>query len=151
MRDKEEANDYRYFPDPDLPPLVLEDGFLEALRRALPELPAARRERFEADYGLSAEDARRLCENRATADYFEATGQACGDMMLAARWVTGDLAAALNRDALDISASRVGAGELGVLLVRLREGVLSGSSARKCSRPCGPAKAGPTISSPPAA
>ncbi|MCY4166177.1 MAG: Asp-tRNA(Asn)/Glu-tRNA(Gln) amidotransferase subunit GatB [Gammaproteobacteria bacterium] len=131
MRDKEEANDYRYFPDPDLPPLVLEDSFLEALRRALPELPAARRERFEADYGLSAEDARRLCENRATADYFEAAGQACGDMMLAARWVTGDLAAALNRDALDISASRVGAGELGVLLARLREGVLSGKLGKE--------------------
>ncbi len=131
MRDKEEANDYRYFPDPDLPPLVLEYGFLEALRRALPELPTARRERFEADYGLSAEDARRLCENRATADYFEAAGQACGDMMLAARWVTGDLAAALNRDALDISASRVGAGELGVLLARLREGVLSGKLGKE--------------------
>ena len=126
MRDKEEAKDYRYFPDPDLPPLVLEDNFLEALRRTLPELPRARRARFETEYGLSAEDARRLCESRAMADYFEATGRACGDMALAARWVTGDLAAALNRDALDINASRVGPGALGTLLARLREGVLSG-------------------------
>jgi len=131
MRDKEEANDYRYFPDPDLPPLVLESGFVEELRRTLPELPGARQDRFEADYGLSAEDARRLCESRATADYFEAAGRACGDMVLAARWVTGDLAAALNRDALDISASRVGAGELGALLARLREGVLSGKLGKE--------------------
>ena len=131
MRDKEEANDYRYFPDPDLPPLVLESAFLDELRRTLPELPGARRQRFEADYGLSAEDARRVCENRATADYFEAAGRACGDWLLAARWVTGSLAAALNRDALDISASRVSADELGVLLTRLREGVLSGKLGKE--------------------
>ena len=131
MRDKEEANDYRYFPDPDLPPLVLAAGFVEELGRTLPELPTARRKRFEADYRLSAEDARRLCESVATADYFEEAGRACGDMVLAARWVTGELAAALNRDALDISASRVGAGELGVLLVRLREGVLSGKLGKE--------------------
>jgi len=131
MRDKEEANDYRYFPDPDLPPLTLDSGFLDELRRTLPELPQARRKRFERDYGLSAEDARRLCESRATADYFEAAGRACGDMALAARWVTGDLAAALNRDALDIDASRVGAGELGVLLARLREGALSGKLGKE--------------------
>ena len=131
MRDKEEANDYRYFPDPDLPPLVLEAGFVEELRRSLPELPQARRERFRADYGLSAEDARRLCESRATADYFEDAGRACGDMVLAARWVTGDLAAALNRDGLDIADSRVGADALGVLLARLREGVLSGKLGKE--------------------
>ena len=131
MRDKEEANDYRYFPDPDLPPLVLEAGFVEELRRSLPELPQARRERFRADYGLSAGDARRLCESRATADYFENAGRACGDMVLAARWVTGDLAAALNRDGLDIAASRVDADALGVLLARLREGVLSGKLGKE--------------------
>ncbi len=131
MRDKEEANDYRYFPDPDLPPLVLETGFLEALRHSLPELPQARCERFMADYGLSAGEARRLCESRAMADYFEEAGRACGDMALAARWVTGDLAAALNRDAMDMSASRVSAAELGVLLARLREGVLSGKLGKE--------------------
>ena len=131
MRDKEEANDYRYFPDPDLPPLVLEAGFVEELRRSLPELPHARRERFRADYGLSGEDARRLCESRAMADYFEDAGRACGDMVLAARWVTGDLAAALNRDGLDIAGSRVSAAALGELLARLREGALSGKLGKE--------------------
>ena len=131
MRDKEQANDYRYFPDPDLPPLALETGFLEALRGTLPELPQERRERFQSDYGLSADDALRLCESRATADYFEAAGKACGDMLLAARWTSGELAAALNRDGLDIADSRVSAGDLGVLLSRLRDGSLSGKLGKE--------------------
>ena len=131
MRDKEQANDYRYFPDPDLPPLDLETGFLEDLRGTLPELPHERRERFEADYGLAAEDARRLCESRATAEYFEAAGKACGDMLLAARWTSGELAAALNRDGLDIDESRVSASDLGVLLSRLRDGSLSGKLGKE--------------------
>ena len=131
MRDKEQANDYRYFPDPDLPPLALEPGFLEELRRTLPELPDERRARFESDYGLNAEDARRLCEGRATADYFEAAGKACGDMRLAARWTSGELAAALNRDGLDIADSRVSAGDLGLLLSRLRDGSLSGKLGKE--------------------
>ena len=131
MRDKEQANDYRYFPDPDLPPLALENGFLEELRGTLPELPQERRARFEAGYGLPAEDARRLCESRATADYFEAAGKACGDMLLAARWTSGELAAALNRDGLDIADSRVSAGELAVLLSRLRDGSLSGKLGKE--------------------
>ena len=131
MRDKEETNDYRYFPDPDLPPLTLEDDFLEEMRQSLPELPDERRRRFEADYGLTADDAGRLCESRAAADYFEAAGKACGDMRLAARWITGDLAAALNRDGLDIAGSRVGPGELGALLTRLGEGSLSGKLGKE--------------------
>ena len=131
MRDKEETNDYRYFPDPDLPPLTLEEGFLEELRQSLPELPGERRRRFESEHGLSAEDAGRLCESRAAADYFEAAGKACGDMRLAARWITGDLAAALNRDGLEIGESRVGPGELGVLLARLRDGSLSGKLGKE--------------------
>ena len=131
MRDKEEANDYRYFPDPDLPPLALEPGFVEELRRILPELPKDRRARFEADYGLAADDARRLCESRETADYFEAAGRACGDMPLAARWITGELAGALNRDGLGIADSRVGAAELGELLSRLRDGSLSGKLGKE--------------------
>ena len=131
MRDKEQANDYRYFPDPDLPPLALESGFLEALRGTLPELPDKRRGRFESDYGLDAGDARRLCESRAMADYFEAAGKACGDMLLAARWTSGELAAALNRDGLDIAGSRVSAGDLGLLLARLRDGSLSGKLGKE--------------------
>ena len=131
MRDKEETNDYRYFPDPDLPPLMLEDGFLEELSRSLPELPGERRQRFEGEYGLSAEDAARLCESRAAADYFESAGEGGGDMRLAARWITGELAAALNRDGLEIGQSRVGPGELGVLLARLRDGSLSGKLGKE--------------------
>ena len=131
MRSKEEANDYRYFPDPDLPPLILEPEFIEELRRTLPELPAERRARFESDYGLDAGDARRLCESRAGADYFEAAGKACGDMLLAARWISGELAAALNRDGLDIANSRVSAGELGGLLSRLANGSLSGKLGKE--------------------
>ena len=131
MRDKEQANDYRYFPDPDLPPLDLETGFLEDLRGTLPELPHERRARFRSDYGLPAEDARRLCESRATAEYFEAAGKACGDMLLAARWTSGELAAALNRDGLDIDESRVSASDLGVLLSRLRDGSLSGKLGKE--------------------
>ena len=131
MRDKEQANDYRYFPDPDLPPLALEPGFLEELRGTLPELPHERRARFRSDYGLSAEDARRLCESRATADYFESAGEACGDMQLAARWTSGELAAALNRDGLDIANSRVSAGDLGALLSRLCDGSLSGKLGKE--------------------
>ena len=131
MRDKEETNDYRYFPDPDLPPLALEPDFLAELRRSLPELPGDRRARFEADYGLDAEDARRVCESRAAADYFETAGRACGDMLLAARWVAGELAAALNRDGLDIADSRVSPQALGVLLTRLREGALSGKLGKE--------------------
>ena len=131
MRDKEQTNDYRYFPDPDLPPLELEPGFLADLQSTLPELPGERRARFEADYGLAAEDAHRLCESRAAADYFEAAGNACGDMLLAARWVTGDLAAALNREGRDIASSRVGAEQLGVLLARVQEGELSGKQGKE--------------------
>ena len=131
MRDKEQANDYRYFPDPDLPPLALEPGFLEDLRGTLPELPHERRARFRSDYGLPAEDARRLCESRATAEYFEAAGKACGDMLLAARWTSGELAGALNRDGLDIADSRVSADDLGLLLSRLRDGSLSGKLGKE--------------------
>ena len=131
MRDKEQANDYRYFPDPDLPPLALEPGFLEDLRGTLPELPRERRSRFRSDYGLPDEDARRLCESRATADYFESAGEACGNMQLAARWISGELAAALNRDGLDIADSRVSAGDLGALLSRLRDGSLSGKLGKE--------------------
>ena len=131
MRDKEETNDYRYFPDPDLPPLTLREDLLDELRRSLPELPGERSRRFQQDYGLAAEDAGRLCENRTGADYFEAAGKACGDMGLAARWITGDLAAALNREGLEIADSRVGPGELGVLLTRLRDGSLSGKLGKE--------------------
>ncbi|RUQ36115.1 MAG: Asp-tRNA(Asn)/Glu-tRNA(Gln) amidotransferase subunit GatB, partial [Candidatus Competibacteraceae bacterium] len=103
MRGKEEANDYRYFPDPDLLPLLLDDSFLDAVRAELPELPDAKRQRFIDQYGLSAYDAGVLTASRALADYYEATVAALGaEPKLCANWVMGDLSAFLNRDNRDI-------------------------------------------------
>src|SRR5690625_2264234 len=100
MRTKEDAHDYRYFPDPDLPPLVVSDDWIQQIRTDMPELPAARRSRFMSELGLSAYDAAQLTMQRATADYFEAIVKHLpdGQAKLGANWVLGELAAALNRD-----------------------------------------------------
>ncbi len=103
MRSKEEANDYRYFPDPDLLPVVLDDAFIEAARLQLPELPDARRKRFVEQFGLSDYDAEVLTASREMADYFEQVNETLGDAKLAANWVMGELSGALNRDALDVT------------------------------------------------
>ncbi|GAB4346704.1 MAG: Asp-tRNA(Asn)/Glu-tRNA(Gln) amidotransferase subunit GatB [Gammaproteobacteria bacterium] len=131
MRTKEEANDYRYFPDPDLLPVVLEPDFIEEVRRSLPELPEAKRERFRSDYGLSAYDADVLTASRALADYFEEVARSAGDAKLAANWVMGDLSGALNKASLDITESPVSAGQLGGLLVRIKDGTISGKIAKE--------------------
>lgn len=133
MRSKEEANDYRYFPDPDLLPVVLDEAFIDALRATLPELPDARRERFIAEHGLPPADATQLTVQRAWADYYEAVVDALGvdTARLAANWVLGELAAALNRHAVDIDASPVQAQRLAGLLHRLRDGTLSGKLAKE--------------------
>ena len=131
MRGKEEANDYRYFPDPDLLPLLLDDSFLDAVRAALPELPDAKRQRFIDQYGLSAYDAGVLTASRALADYYEATVAALGaEPKLCANWVMGDLSAFLNRDNRDISASPVSATQLAGLLRRIQDQTLSGKLAK---------------------
>jgi aspartyl-tRNA(Asn)/glutamyl-tRNA(Gln) amidotransferase subunit B len=130
MRSKEEANDYRYFPDPDLLPVVLDEDDIAAIVATMPELPDAKRERFERAYQLSAYDAGLLTATRETADYFEAVAQGCGDAKLAANWVMGDLAAALNRDGREIADSPVDAMGLTGLLQRLRDGTLSGKLAK---------------------
>ena len=110
MRSKEEANDYRYFPDPDLLPVVLDEAFIAEVREELPELPEAKRVRFIADYGLRDDDVDILVASRALADYFEAVaGTLKDDAKLAANWVVGELSGALNRDGIDIEASRVSA------------------------------------------
>ena len=128
MRSKEEANDYRYFPDPDLLPVVVHDDLIAELRAGLPELPAARRARFVDEFGLSDYDAGLLTAERSQADYFEAVLAAGGglDPKLAANWVNGELAAALNRDALAIEHSPVSAAPLATLLQRIADGTLSG-------------------------
>jgi aspartyl-tRNA(Asn)/glutamyl-tRNA(Gln) amidotransferase subunit B len=132
MRSKEEANDYRYFPDPDLLPLTIDAAFIEAVRRTLPELPDARRVRFEREFGLSTYDAGILTASRELADYYEAVVRELGgEAKTAANWVMGDLAGALNRDNVDIKASRVSAAQLARLLKRVGDQTISGKIAKE--------------------
>ncbi|MEX0706840.1 MAG: Asp-tRNA(Asn)/Glu-tRNA(Gln) amidotransferase subunit GatB [Woeseia sp.] len=131
MRTKEEANDYRYFPDPDLLPVEIDDAFISSVRETLPELPDAKQARFIKEYGLRAADAEVLTGSRALADYFEAVASAAaGDPKQAANWVIGELLAALNRDGLDINESRVTANALAGLLARIDDGTISGKIAK---------------------
>jgi len=131
MRSKEEANDYRYFPDPDLLPLQLEAAWIESVRAELPELPDAKAQRFQAHYGLSAYDAGVLTASAELADYYEAVVRALpGEPKLAANMVMGDLAGLLNRDGLEIGASRVGAPSLAALLARIVDQTISGKIAK---------------------
>ena len=125
MRTKEDAMDYRYFPDPDLPPLVITDAELERIRAALPELPAAKCARFASQYGLPAYDATLLSQDGATAAFYEATVAAGADPKLAANWMLGDLAAALNREELSIEQSPVGAAQLAGVIQRISDGTIS--------------------------
>ena len=131
MRSKEEANDYRYFPDPDLLPLEIDAAFLASVRAALPELPDAKAARFVASYGLSEYDAGVLTASRELAAYYEEVVQRLGgEPKFAANWVTGDLAAFLNRDNLAIGASRVGAAQLAGLVGRIADQTISGKIAK---------------------
>ncbi len=131
MRSKEEAHDYRYFPDPDLLPIRLDEGWIETVRANLPELPAAMQARFQNDYGVSAYDASVLTGTRALAEYFEAAARACGQGKLAANWVMGEFSAALNKAELDIAQSPVSAAQLGALIARIQDGTLSGKLAKQ--------------------
>ena len=132
MRTKEDAQDYRYFPDPDLLPVVISEQMIDRIRDELPELPEARRERFVRDYGLPAYDAGLLTATRAAADYFEAVVKASAvEPKLCANWQTGALNASLNEAALDIGSSRVGAEALGQLLRRVADGTISGKMAKE--------------------
>jgi aspartyl-tRNA(Asn)/glutamyl-tRNA(Gln) amidotransferase subunit B len=131
MRSKEEANDYRYFPDPDLLPLEIAPELVEEVRDALPELPWRKRERFMKEYGLSEYDAGVLSTSRAVADYFETVAAGVTDKKLAANWVMGDLAGALNKAGLDISASHLSAEALLGLLRRIEDETISGKIAKE--------------------
>jgi aspartyl-tRNA(Asn)/glutamyl-tRNA(Gln) amidotransferase subunit B len=132
MRSKEEANDYRYFPDPDLLPVVLDAAFIEAVRATLPELPDQKAARFARHYGLSAYDAGVLSASRELADYYEAVVRAApADAKLAANWVMGDLAAALNKESLEIGASRMTSARLAGLLQRISDQTISGKLAKE--------------------
>ncbi len=132
MRSKEEANDYRYFPDPDLLPVEIDEAFKAQVKAALPELPEAKKQRFKTYYQLDNESASMLTSSRALADYFEAVVKtsAC-EAKLCANWITGDLSAALNKADLDISESPVKATQLADLLVRISDNTISGKIAKK--------------------
>lgn len=132
MRSKEEANDYRYFPDPDLLPLVISPQFLTQLIPTLPELPDAKRDRFMRDYELSSYDANVLTQSRELADYFEeVVSTVPGEPKLCANWVMGDLSALLNKHHLDITQSKVTAQQLAKLLKRILDNTISGKIAKQ--------------------
>jgi aspartyl-tRNA(Asn)/glutamyl-tRNA(Gln) amidotransferase subunit B len=133
MRSKEEANDYRYFPDPDLLPVEIDQPFIESVRAKLPELPDQKAARFAKDFGLSPYDAGVLSASRELGAYFEATVAGLGAVhaKLAANWVMGEVSSALNRDNLDISASRVSPQELSALLARILDETISGKIAKE--------------------
>ena len=133
MRSKEDAHDYRYFPDPDLLPLVVTEEWIERVKGGLLELPQAKRERYARDYGLSVYDAGLLTQSRETTVYFEdMVGQLGTEAAkVCANWVSGDLAAALNRDNLDIAQSPVPSAQLAGLVARIRDNTLSGKMARE--------------------
>lgn len=130
MRSKEEAEDYRYFPDPDLLPVAVSAELIDAIRAELPELPRARRQRFVEQYGLSAYDARMVAADRATASYFETCAGIAGDAKLAANWIMGELASVLNRLQIDIDAAPVPAPALGQLIQRIRDDTISSKIAK---------------------
>ena len=132
MRSKEEANDYRYFPDPDLLPVEIDDDFIEAVRNTLPELPDARKARFVSEHGLSDYDAGVLTASRELADYFEAVVEASGGQgKLSANWVMGELSGALNKSDCEVKDSPVTAAALGAMLQRIEDGTISGKIAKQ--------------------
>jgi aspartyl-tRNA(Asn)/glutamyl-tRNA(Gln) amidotransferase subunit B len=131
MRTKEEATDYRYFPDPDLLPLVIDNGFIEEVKATLPELPDAKRKRFMTEYRLSSYDASILTVSRELADYFEAVVQAVGgEPKLCANWVMGELAGALNKEGKGIESSPVSPQQLSGLIKRIADKTISGKIAK---------------------
>ena len=138
MRSKEDAQDYRYFPDPDLPPLVIEPAWIEQVRQEMPELPGAMRDRFMQDLGLPATDAELLTASRDLAAYFEAVVAAlattpegaAGHAKQAANWIMSDLSAAANRDELSFAQAPVGPAPLAALVVRIADGTISGKAAK---------------------
>jgi len=132
MRSKEEAHDYRYFPDPDLLPLDITPAMLEQARASLPELPQAKRERYVNELGLSAYDASILTASREMADYFEDTLAVVGkdNAKMCANWLMGEVAARLNREGKDIANCPVSAADLAGVLLRIIDGTLSNNSAK---------------------
>jgi aspartyl-tRNA(Asn)/glutamyl-tRNA(Gln) amidotransferase subunit B len=130
MRSKEDANDYRYFPDPDLLPVEITPADIEAVRATMPELPDAKKQRFMAEYALTAYDASLLTLSREVADYFEAVAQGCGDAKLAANWVNGEVSKTLADNEMEIAAVPVSSAALIELLKRIQDNTVSNKIAR---------------------
>jgi aspartyl-tRNA(Asn)/glutamyl-tRNA(Gln) amidotransferase subunit B len=132
MRSKEDAHDYRYFPDPDLMPLVIDASWIERVKGELPELPADMQKRFADTYGLTPYDAGVLTSSKAMASYFEALVQKAGaaQAKIAANWIMGDVSAQLNRESLDIGESPVSAAQLALIVQRIADGTISNKIAK---------------------
>jgi aspartyl-tRNA(Asn)/glutamyl-tRNA(Gln) amidotransferase subunit B len=133
MRSKEDAHDYRYFPDPDLPPLIISEAQIQATRALMSELPMAMKERFQSELGLSAYDAVILTSSKAVAAYFDAAVKVAGAASAKpiANWVIGELSASLNRDAIEIEQSPVSPAQLGAMVGRIQDGTLSSKTAKE--------------------
>ncbi|MCB1849100.1 MAG: Asp-tRNA(Asn)/Glu-tRNA(Gln) amidotransferase subunit GatB, partial [Halieaceae bacterium] len=131
MRSKEVANDYRYFPEPDLLPVVIDEAYIEEIRASLPELPVQKRHRFIEQYGLSAYDANVMADSRELADYFEAVAGSCGDAKIAANWVQVELLGQLNKGELALADCPVPAADLGGLIARILDNSISGKIAKQ--------------------
>ena len=130
MRSKEEAHDYRYFPEPDLPPLKVSDEFIERVRGEMPELPEARRRRFMEQYGLSFSDASQLTSERSLADYYERAAEAAGDPRITANWIRSELLRQLESAGVFAAESPVPPAELGALVRLINDGRISGSQGK---------------------
>lgn len=131
MRTKEEANDYRYFPEPDLVPFTVSDEYIENIRKSLPELPDTRKERYMKEFGLSSEDAVFMTNDKATADYFEAAVEAGADPKACVNWLMGEFASQLSTDGIEIAKAPVSAENLAALLKLISKGTISGKIAKK--------------------
>jgi aspartyl-tRNA(Asn)/glutamyl-tRNA(Gln) amidotransferase subunit B len=131
MRTKEDAADYRYFPDPDLPPLVIANEWIERVKGEMPELPRAMAARFVADYGLPEYDATTLTQSKAMGAYFEATAQACKQPKLASNWIMGEVSRKLNTEDASIDRAPVSAAQLAALISRISDGTISNSAAKQ--------------------
>jgi aspartyl-tRNA(Asn)/glutamyl-tRNA(Gln) amidotransferase subunit B len=133
MRSKEEAHDYRYFPDPDLVPIVIDDAWVAAVRDTLPELPLEKRERFVREYQIPAYDAGVLTASRALADYYEEVVRLSGQPKIASNWVMGDVLRFLNEDKREIRACPIAPAALAEMILLIQDGTISGKMAKEVS------------------
>jgi aspartyl-tRNA(Asn)/glutamyl-tRNA(Gln) amidotransferase subunit B len=131
MRTKEDAHDYRYFPDPDLPPLVIAPEWIERVRAQMPELPRVMAERFQKDYGLPAYDAAVVTQSKAFGEYFEQAAKASGSPKLVANWMMGEISRRLNAEDLELDAAKVDATKLAQLIARIADGTISNNGAKQ--------------------